>query len=106
MQAGALKRDSGTISSNVASIAGRNVMRDGQVVTIYDGVIWTLTGKRGTLTFATGTSGLKSRRVRTPSASALGRSCAVPVSTPESVGTGAMAAQASVTRGMHATRAS
>jgi hypothetical protein len=49
-QAGLLKRDAGTISTNVASIAGRKVMRDGQEVTIYDGVVWTLTGKRGTLT--------------------------------------------------------
>jgi len=47
---GPLKRDSGTISSNWLSIPGRNVMRDGQKVTIYDGAVTTLTGKRGSLT--------------------------------------------------------
>jgi hypothetical protein len=50
LQAGALKRDSGTVSGNWRSIRGRNVMRNGQKVTIYDGGVWTLTGKRGTLT--------------------------------------------------------
>ena len=48
LQAGPLKRDSGTI--NGTEISGNRVMRDGQQVTIYDGVVWTLTGKRGTLT--------------------------------------------------------
>jgi hypothetical protein len=47
-QFGPLKRDSGTI--NGTDVPGRKVMRDGQEVTIYDGVVWTLTGKRGTLT--------------------------------------------------------
>jgi hypothetical protein len=47
-QAGSLKRDSGTIKGT--DVPGRNVMRDGQEVTIYDGVVWTLTGKRGVLT--------------------------------------------------------
>jgi len=46
-QFGPLKRDSGTIKWT--DVAGRNVMRDGQEVTIYDGVVTTLTGKRGTL---------------------------------------------------------
>ena len=50
LQSGTLKRDSGTISSNWRSIPGRVVMRDGQRVTIFDGVVWTLTGKHGTLT--------------------------------------------------------
>ena len=50
MQAGPLKRDTGTISHNFLSIPGRGVMRDGQEVTIYDGGVATLTGKRGTLT--------------------------------------------------------
>ena len=50
LQAGPLKRDSGTISSNWTSIRGRAVMRDGQKVTIYDGAVTTLTGKLGTLT--------------------------------------------------------
>ena len=50
LQAGPLKRDSGTISSNWLSIPGRKVMRDGQEVTIYDGAVTRLTGKRGTLT--------------------------------------------------------
>lgn len=50
LQAGPLKTDSGTISHNWLSIAGHDVMRDGQKVTIYDGGVATLTGKRGTLT--------------------------------------------------------
>ena len=50
LQAGPLKTDSGTISHNWLSIPGRDVMRDGQKVTIYDGGVATLTGKRGTLT--------------------------------------------------------
>ena len=50
LQAGPLKSDSGTISHNWLSVPGRNVMRDGQTVTIYDGGVATLTGKRGTLT--------------------------------------------------------
>ncbi len=50
LQAGSLKRDSGTINGNWTSIPGRKVMRDGQTVTIYDGAVATLTGKRGTLT--------------------------------------------------------
>ena len=50
LQAGPLKRDSGTIDSNWLSITGRDVMRDGQKVRIYDGAVTTLTGKRGTLT--------------------------------------------------------
>ena len=49
-QFGPLKTDSGTISHNFLSIPGRDVMRDGQKVTIYDGGVATLTGKRGTLT--------------------------------------------------------
>jgi hypothetical protein len=49
-QFGSLKTDSGTIRSNWLSIPGRDVMRDGQKVTIYDGAVTTLTGKRGTLT--------------------------------------------------------
>lgn len=50
LKAGPLESDSGKISSNWLSIRGRTVMRDGQVVTIYDGAVTTLTGKRGTLT--------------------------------------------------------
>ena len=49
-QFGPLKTDSGTISHNFLSILPRDVMRDGQKVTIYDGGVATLTGKRGTLT--------------------------------------------------------
>jgi hypothetical protein len=49
-QFGPLKRDSGTISFNWLSIPGNTVMRDGQEVTIYNGAVATLTGKRGTLT--------------------------------------------------------
>jgi hypothetical protein len=50
LQAGPLKPDTGTISSNWTSISGRVVIRDGQRVTIYNGAVTTLTGKRGTLT--------------------------------------------------------
>jgi hypothetical protein len=49
-QFGPLKRDSGTISFNWLSTPGNTVMRDGQEVTIYNGGVATLTGKRGTLT--------------------------------------------------------
>lgn len=50
LQAGPLKRDTGTVRENLTSIPGRSVIRDGQDVTIYDGGVITLTGKRGTLT--------------------------------------------------------
>jgi hypothetical protein len=50
LQAGALKRDSGTVSGTWRSLPGRDVMRNGQKVTIFDGGVWTLTGKQGTLT--------------------------------------------------------
>jgi len=52
LQAGALKRDSGTITTveRVLSMDGRDVMREGQRVTIFYPTIWTLEGKRGTLT--------------------------------------------------------
>ena len=46
----ALKRDSGTISGTWRSVPGRNVSRNGQKVTIFSGGVWTLSGKRGTLT--------------------------------------------------------
>ena len=49
-EVGPLKTDSGTMKSNWLRISGRRVMRDGQEVTIYDGGVTTLTGKRGTLT--------------------------------------------------------
>ena len=50
LQAGALKRDTGTISHDLTSIPGHEVMRDGQKVTIYNGGVITLTGKLGSLT--------------------------------------------------------
>ena len=50
LQAGPLKRDSGTIDGGWTDIGGRPVMRDGQRVTIYNGAVTTLTGKSGTLT--------------------------------------------------------
>lgn len=52
LQAGTLESDSGRITTveQVLSMSGRTVMRDGQRVTIYDAAIWTLKGKRGTLT--------------------------------------------------------
>ena len=46
----ALKRDSGTVSGTWRSVPGRNVSRNGQKVTIFSGGVWTLSGKRGTLT--------------------------------------------------------
>jgi hypothetical protein len=50
LQPGPLEPDKGTISSSWLSIPGRDVMRDGQKVTIYTGAVTTLTGRRGTLT--------------------------------------------------------
>src|SRR5262245_65228106 len=46
---GALERDSGTFSGNWENRrpSGRDVMRDGQQVTSYTGIVWTLTGKLG-----------------------------------------------------------
>ena len=97
LQAGPLKSDSGTISHNFLSILGRGVMRDGQKVTIYDGGVATLTGKRGTLTIrnrnewvdfdATGMATVRT----TPSPSEPGRSYAEPASTPGSPGRGGVA---------------
>ena len=49
VRSGALKLDSGTISGNWQSTPGRHVTRDGQNITIYNG-LWTFTGKRGSLT--------------------------------------------------------
>ena len=94
------------------SIPGRDVMRDGQKVTIYNGAVTTLTGKRGTLTIRDrnewvdlGNDGTATARA-TASPSAPGRSCAGPASTPGSSGRGGVAMQASEARGTHATRAS
>lgn len=50
LQAGTLKRDSGTISGNWRNAPGREVVRKGQTVGIYTNT-WTLTGKRGKLVF-------------------------------------------------------
>jgi hypothetical protein len=50
VQAGALKLDSGAFHGNWRSIPGRDVMRDGQKITIFHGADWTLEGRRGTLT--------------------------------------------------------
>ena len=50
LQGGPLESDTGKIKSNWLKIRGRKVMRDGQEVTIYNGAVTTLTGKRGTLT--------------------------------------------------------
>ena len=49
LQAGALKRDSGTFGGNWSTAPGGEVMRNGQTVGIYTNT-WTLRGKRGTLT--------------------------------------------------------
>lgn len=50
LQAGTLKGDSGRITtvSQVLALIGRTVMRDGQKVTIVNGGLWGLEGKRGT----------------------------------------------------------
>jgi hypothetical protein len=52
LQSGALKPDSGRITTvgQVLAMSGRDVMRDGQKVTIFRGAVWTPEGKRGTLT--------------------------------------------------------
>jgi hypothetical protein len=111
LQVGALKRDSGTISHDFLSIPGREVMRDGQKVTIYIGGVATVTGKRGTLTIrdrsgsisrATGMATVRT----TASPSGPGRSRAGLVSTPGSSGEGGMPTSGSVAPGMPATRAS
>lgn len=49
LKAGALKRDSGTITGNWRTAPGRDVIRNGQKVGIYTNT-WNLSGKRGTLT--------------------------------------------------------
>ena len=49
LRAGAVKPDSGTFKGNWQTAPGREVIRNGQNVTIYKG-LWTLAGKRGTLT--------------------------------------------------------
>ena len=105
MQAGPLKRDSGTISSTWTSILGRDVMRDGQKVTIYEGAVTTLTGKRGTLTIRDRNEWVDVGNDDQNLPSAPGRSCAGPASTPGSSGRAGVAMQASVARGTHATRA-
>ena len=97
LQTGSLKTDSGTISSNWLSIPGRKVMRDGQEVTVYDGAVTTLTGKRGTLTIRDRNEWVDLARdgngdgETTASPSGPGRSCAVLASTPGSSGRGGMA---------------
>lgn len=51
-QAGALKRDSGTMAEQAEGTC-RDVIRDGQEVAVCKDGRWTLTGKRGTLTIRT-----------------------------------------------------
>ena len=110
LQAGRLKRDSGTIDGTWTSTPGRKVVREGQTVTIYDGAVATLTGKRGTLTIRDrnewgDVSNENTRYGYPPGTSAPGRSYAGPASTPESSGRGGMATRASVALGLRATRA-
>lgn len=51
LQVGAVKRDSGTVTFGAPpNYNARDVIRDGQKVSIYPPVVWALTGKRGTLT--------------------------------------------------------
>jgi len=47
---GALMRDVGTFTGNWRSASSRDAIRSGQKVSIYTPVLWTLAGKRGTLT--------------------------------------------------------
>ena len=49
LKAGAVKLDSGKVKNDDRG-RQHTVMRDGQNVTIFDGVVWTLRGKLGTLT--------------------------------------------------------
>ena len=49
LKVGALKRDSGTMTGDYSTTPDRVVMRDGQEVSIHPAV-WTLEGRRGTLT--------------------------------------------------------
>lgn len=104
-QPGALERDTGTISGTWQSIPGRDVMRDGQEVTIYNGGVWTLTGKRGRWRFESGTSGSASEAT-TALPSGPGRWCAGPASTPGSPERGGVATPASGARGTRASKAS
>ena len=50
LQAGALKRDSGTFVGDWSTTPDRTLIREGQKVQLYHAV-WTFTGKRGTLVF-------------------------------------------------------
>ncbi len=51
LQNGALEPDSGTMSGNWESVPSHFVMREGQKVDVFDHpVVWTLKGKRGSLT--------------------------------------------------------
>jgi len=51
LQDGALEPDSGTMSGNWESVPSHLVMREGQKVDVFDHpVVWTLKGKRGSLT--------------------------------------------------------
>ena len=79
--------------SQPSEITAHDVMRDGQKVTIFDGGVVTLTGRREPSRFETGRVGHLERdgmaTVRTtPSPSGPGRSCAVPASTRASSGRG------------------
>ena len=112
LQTGPLWRQSGTFSHDFLSISGRDVMRDGQKVTIYDGGVATLTGRLGTLTIRTRNEWIDFARdanatvKTTASAPGRGKSCAGPASTPGSSARGGVAMGASDARGMHVTRAS
>jgi hypothetical protein len=88
-RAGALKRDSGSLATE-REAHGREVMRNGQKVTIYDAQVWTLTGKQGTLTIRERTEWVdvsnENTRYGYPPVSppVPGRSCAGQASTPRS----------------------
>jgi len=104
LQAGALKRDSGTISGNWQTAPGRDVMRDGQKVGIYR--------TPGRSPESAEPSRFESESSGSPSGtttklpSAPGRWCAGQGSTPGSPGAGGVGMRASVSRGTRASRAS
>jgi hypothetical protein len=109
LKAGAVQRDSGTVL--VVSGKSRQVMRDGQKVSIFARGIYTFTGKKGTLTIRETTEWVDVSNVNTSygyprlSGSAPGRSCEEPASTPESPEAGEVDMRGSGDPGSRATRA-
>lgn len=105
LQAGPVKRDSGTVAGNWRSVRGREVIRNGRKITIYSTGVWTLTGKQGVLTIRERNEWV-AVGYDDGVATAPGRSCGARASTPSSPGAEAVAMPVSVPRGTRATRAS